>query len=175
MLETAVIKSYPEKAVEETYDRMFEMHQAEFYTGKNSSNKTHYSEHKGVFKDYLIATMKNENNWGSKEAITDYKMAKHALWSLAEEYVGKIMVIYYVSSLYEGVTYDKSEIKDYKKDDNGYFEYYKDSQGENNLLAAYQFDALMDYLLEVEEVDGEVVYDDAGAPNYIRITKKSEQ
>ncbi len=177
MLDTANVKGYPKKAVEETYDRMYEMYQAEFYTGKNSSNKTYYSEYKGVFKDFLQAEMKKDSNWKDKSTIiTDYKMAKHALWALAEEYVGEIMVIYYVSGLYDGVTYDKSEIKDYKKDESGYFKYYKDSQGETNLLAAYQFDALMDYILEVEEKDGEVVYDEVtGAPNYIRVAKKADK
>lgn len=168
------ITSRPRKAVREAYDRMFEMHEAIFYTKSDTNNKSFYSTYNGEFEKYLIETMKTESNWSdAKDRVTDYTMAKHALWALAEEYVDDIMIIYFVSEKYEGVLYTEDEIKDFKNDDDGYFDYYKDSQGETNLLAAYQFDALMDYFLEVEKKDGKTVYDEkTGAPKYVRIIKK---
>ena len=175
MLANANVTSYPREAVEETYDRMFEMQQAEFYTGKDGS-VTHYSKHGGEFEAFLVQEMKNHEDLPTdiKSSVTDYTQAKHALWWLAQDYVADIVVVYYVAELYD-LTYDKSEIKDFKNGDDGFFEYYEMYHGESNVLAAHQLDAVLDYFLEVETDDnGEVIYDETtGTPTYTRIKKKA--
>jgi PKD repeat protein len=91
--------------------------------------------------------------------VTDFKGAKDALWQDACDYVSEIVIIYFVSNLYD-LTYDKSEIKEYKKDKEGTYDYYKNYYGETNALAAYQFDALMNYFVDADtnEETGAVTY-----------------
>ena len=177
MIATAKVTDHPRKAVQETYDRMYEIYQADFYAGDYTSTQTNYNKY-GDFETFLIAKMKTDSNWEDKATVigNDFTMAKHALWALAEEHVAELMTIYYVSGLYEGVTYDKSEIKDFKKDDDKFFELYEENYGANNVLAAHQFDALMNHLIAVEkDDDGKTVYDENGAPKYIMIARKSSK
>ena len=171
------VSDHPRDAVRETYDRMFEMHEAIFY-GKSDTetNKSFYSIYNGEFEKYLIETMKTESNWSdAKDRITDYKSAKDALWALAKEHVEDIMIIYVVSKAY-GVLYNEDEIDDFKNADDRVFEYYEAYYGENNVLAAHQFDALIDYFVEVDkDDDGKTVYDkETGAPVYSHITLKDK-
>ena len=176
MLANANVTSYPKKAVEETYDRMFEMLQAEFYTGKDGS-VTHYSKHNGEFDAFLIQEMKKHEKLPTdiKSSVTDDTQAKHALWWLAQDYVADIVVVYYVAELYD-LTYDKSEIKDFKKGDDGFFEYYETYHGESNVLAAHQLDGVLDHFLELERgEDGKVIYSETdGTPTYSNITIKKK-
>ncbi len=177
MIATAKVTDHPRKAVQETYDRMYEIYQADFYAGDFTSTQTNYNKY-GDFETFLIAKMKTDSNWTDKATVigNDFTMAKHALWALAEEHVAEIMTIYFVSGLYEDVTYDKSEIKDFKKDDDKFFEVYEETYGASNVLAAHQFDALMNHLIAVEkDADGKTVYDDNGAPKYIMIERKSSK
>ena len=167
------VTSHPEKAVKETYDRMFETYQVEFYTGKDGS-VTNYSKYGGEFESFLIEKMKKHADVpDAANFVTDYTNAKHALWSLAKQYVSDIVIIYYVADIYD-LTYDKSEIKDFKNADDRFYDASEPEYGENNVLAAHQFDGVMDYFLEVEKDEqGNVKYDETtGAPKYIRIPKK---
>ena len=69
------------------------------------------------------------------------------------------MIIYYVAEIY-GLTYTNAELKEYKKDESGDYEYYVYQQGEMNTLAAFQFDKMLDFFLESEtdEETGKVTY-----------------
>ena len=150
MVKNSTVTGHPEKSVKEIYDRMYEIHQNTFYTKKNSStNQSYYLENEGDFKKYFVKTM----------GADSYEAAKNALWKQACEYVADIVIVYYVSDLYD-LTYDKKEIKEYKKDQEGTYEYYSASYGETNALAAYQFDALMDYFVDADtnEETGAVTY-----------------
>ena len=146
------VSSYPKKAVNEMYDRMYESHEYTFYTGSDSTtNESYYSIHGGSFKEYLTTKM----------GADSFKDAKAKLRSEAEAYVADIIVIYFVADAF-GQTYTKSEIKDYKKDENGDYSYNEYYQGETNTLVAYQFDKLMNYFLEstTDEETGDVSYTD---------------
>ena len=171
MVANATVTGYPKEAVSDIYDRMFEIHERKFYSEKNTStSKSYYSEYGGDFEAYFMATMKKESGW----ACETFEDAKHALWAEAEEYVADMTVIYFVADIYD-LTYDKKEIREFKKNKDGVYEYNSQRYGKMNALAAHQFDAVVDYFLEVEtkEVDGEkeVVYNETtGEPTYTRVT-----
>ena len=173
MKASANVTDHPKKAVEDAYDRMYEIYQTEFYTEKGS-NGSHYSEHDGKFESFLIQEMKAHKDVpDAANSVTDYTQAKHALWYLAEQYVADIVIIYYVADLYE-LTYSDSEIKDFKNSDDRNFKFNKQYQGANNVLAAFQFDGVMDHFLEIEkDADGNEIYNEDGTPKYAHIVKKS--
>lgn len=140
MVANTKVTGYPEKGVDEVYDRMYDSHKYTFYTGTDSSTKeSHYKANKGDFKAYFTKTM----------GAANYKAAKEELRKDAEEYVADFIVIYYVAEQYD-LMYDKKEIKEYKNDEEGNYSYNEYYQGETNALAAYQFDKLLNHFLESE-------------------------
>ena len=127
----------PDKAIDEAYDDIYEAHEYTFYTGKDADNKTHYANHDGNFRSYLLEVTKTNN----------IKDAKAAIRAEAKEYVTPIFKFYAVAGEYDLLT-TKKELKEYKKGDYEYNKYYN---GENNALVVYQFDKLMNYFLAIEE------------------------
>ena len=155
MKSNTTVNGYPERSVKDIYNRMYEIHENTFYTESNeTTKKSHYYENDGDFKKYLTKEMAKTHS-----EVTDFKGAKDALWQEACDYVSEIVIIYFVSDLYD-LTYDKSEIKEYKKDKEVTYDYYKNYYGETNALAAYQFDALMNYFVDADtnEETGAVTY-----------------
>ncbi len=151
----------PEKAIKEIYNRIYEEYEYEFYTGSDSTTKeSYYLQHKGSFKSFLM----------KKTGTDSFAAAKDSVWAEAVKYIKPIIKVYYVAELYSQ-TCTKKEIKEYKKDvTSGYDsdEYY---YGESNALAAFQFDKLMDYFLEVEkDSEGEAVKNENGTLKYVRVT-----
>ena len=152
MKKSVKVNSYPKRGVKEVYDRMYESHEYTFYTESDSTTKeSYYSIYSGSFKEYLKTTMKADS----------FKEAKEMLRAEAEAYVEKIIIVYFVAEQF-GQTYTKDEIKDYKNDEEGDYNYNEYYQGETNALVAYQFDKLMNYFLESEtdEETGNVTYND---------------
>ncbi len=152
MKKSIKVSSYPKKAVNEVYDRMYESHEYTFYTESDSStSESYYSIHGGSFKEYLTTKM----------GADSFKDAKAKLRTEAEAYVADVIVIYFIADVLDQ-TYTKSEIKEYKKDEDGDYSYNEYYQGESNTLVAYQFDKIMNYLLEstTDEETGDVTYTD---------------
>ena len=151
----------PEKAVEETYDRLMESYKYTFYNGKYDSSETNYNHYDGNFKEFMI----------KKTGKSNYTDAKHAVWAEAVAHVKTIIVVYASADCF-GQLADEDEIKEYKKGEDGYYEAYEASYGELNTLAAYQFDKLMNYLLDYETDDnGEAKYDET----VIKYTIKADE
>lgn len=152
MKDSVKVNNLPEKSVKEAYERMYEIHEHKFYTGSHSAsgltNYKYYSD-KGGFKQYLIDTVIGTGKG-------DFDDAKDKVWAEAEEYVEKIVIIYYIAEVMD-LELDKDEIKEAK----GTGAAAKDMEkqyGKTNILAAAQADKLFDYFLEVEKTtnaDGE--------------------
>ena len=147
------VNSVPAKAVDEIYDRMIESYKYDFHTGDyNSTNKiSNWEQYNGNFEKFLIV---------ETEIKTDsYKDAEAHVRQEASDYVKDFVIIYYVAEIY-GLTYTDAELKEYKKDESGDYEYYVYQQGEMNTLAAFQFDKMLDFFLESEtdEETGKVTY-----------------
>ncbi len=146
------VTTVPDKAVDEIYDRLMDQYRYEFYTGEDSaSGKTNYNLHGGSFENYLIVeTAINTDSYADAQA---------SVRTEAEEYVKDFVIIYYVAEQY-GLTYTDEELKEYKKDESGDYDYNVYQQGETNTLAAFQFDKMFDFFLEAEtdEETGAVEY-----------------
>ncbi len=156
MLIIADMSNHPsDKAIKPVYDMMMEALEYDFYEGKNSAGQSNYSVY-GSFARYLNAK-KIDNPDGN---VQD---AKDKVWGEAEQYVYEIFVVYYVAELY-GQKITKEDMEAYKQElDDQYSGYYEDMveyYGKGNVEASVQFDKLMDYLLDWETDDDEVVYKD---------------
>ncbi|MBE6634592.1 MAG: hypothetical protein E7617_00135 [Ruminococcaceae bacterium] len=150
----------PKKAIKDAYNRIYEEYEHEFYTESDTTTKeSYYLQHKGSFKSFLM----------KKTATDSFEAAKNAVWAEAVAYIKPIIKVYYVAELY-GQTCTKKEIREYKKDITSGYDSDEFSYGEANALAAFQFDKLMDYFLEVEkDSEGEAVKNDNGTLKYIRV------
>jgi hypothetical protein len=147
--EKIVTTGAPPKAVQKTYDRLIESYEYTFYNSKYDSSESNYKHYNGNFKSFLMA----------KTGKTNYTDAKHAVWQEAVAHVNTIVLVYVAAEAF-GQLAGEDEIKDYKNDEQGYYEAYVASYGELNTLAAFQFDKLMNHLLEYEanEESGEAEF-----------------
>ena len=149
----------PEKAVEEMYDRLINSHKYTFYTGTNeATKKTYYSEHKGSFEAYLMTVTTTKTRQDAYAAVR----------AKAEENVLSIITVYAIAEQF-GQKLTDEKIAEYKKTSD--YASREHAYGEQNTLAAYQFDVLMDYLLETKvDAEGEVEVNEAGVHQYKNIT-----
>lgn len=150
----------PEKAVKQTYDRLIESYEYTFYNSKYDSSESNYKHYNGNFKSFLMA----------KTGESSYTNAKHKVWQEAVNHVKTIVVVYVAAEIFGQLNTDE-EIKEYKKDEAGYYEAYVASYGELNTLTAFQFDKLMDYLLEYD------TNEDSGEAEFknVKFTIKEEE
>ena len=154
--ETVTFKDgkFPEKALNEAYDVLYDSYKATFYTEKNSStNKTYYSEHNGDFMKFLISQKKSEG-------ATDEKSAKEAVRKEAKEAITPIIKIYAVAQAYgETLLYTDKDYNEENKNTN--LGTYEDYYGAVNIKAAEQIDKILDYYLKLK--DDKVTKDDNGS------------
>lgn len=161
MTEYTTVNSVPAKAVDEIYDRMIESYKYDFHTGdyNSTNNISNWEQYNGNFEKFLIVETGINTD--------SYADAKAHVRAKAEEYVKDFVIIYYVADIY-GLTYTKAELKEFKKDESGDYDYYVYQQGEANTLAAFQFDKMLDFFLESEtdEDTGVVTYKHELVKNY---------
>ncbi len=145
----------PEKAVEMTYESLWENYETEFYTGSYSDSVSNYKQYK-TFDAFLI-----------KQVTDDYKSvktvaeAKAALKEGAAEYVKPLVQLYLVAEVFDLKVTDE-EFKEYKKDPANQYDYNVYTYGENSVLHAYQLDKILDYFVEYEDNEDEPVKDANG-------------
>ena len=158
LFETSVtITAIPEKAVDTTYERLMENYEYEFYNGTydTTTNQSNYSAHNGSFKSYLIEAVSEAND---NATIADYKAACDMVRKNAEDYVKPILAIYAISNAFEVIVSDE-EFEDYKESEDGSYNVDSYNYGENSVRYAYQFDKLMNFILNYEEQpDGSYKY-----------------
>ena len=141
----ATVTKLPEDMVKKAYDRLLENYEYSFNEEDyDSSSKTsNYAQYNGSFESFLIATTKADN----------YEGALAEVRKDAEEYVKPILQLYTaVRAIGEDVVVTDAEFDAYKKD-NSTYDYYVEYYGEHSMRYAYQFDCLMNYLLETEKVE----------------------
>lgn len=158
--EKIVTTGAPEKAVKKTYDILIESYEYTFYNSKYDSSESNYKHYAGNFKSFLMA----------KTGEKTYTNAKHKVWQEAVNHVKTIVVVYVAADIFGQLNTDE-EIKEYKKDESGYYEAYVASYGELNTLTAFQFDKLMDYILEYD------TNEDSGEAEFknVKFTIKEEE
>ena len=143
LIETSVkVKDYPEKALNEMYERILDQHEYTFYTGtKDTTNKvSYYSYYKGSFDAYLIETFAKDKT--KADALA-------AVREEAKEALEPIIKVYAVSEIFDCVVSDKQFKKEFVKV-NASYESYVSQYGELNVRTAYQFNTLLYDILEVE-------------------------
>lgn len=144
---------FPEKALDEAYDVLYDSYKATFYTEKNTTtNKTYYSEYNGDFMKFLISQKKSAG-------ATDTKSAKEAVRKEAKEAITPIIKIYAVAQAYEDtLLYTDKDYNEENKNTN--LGTYEDYCGAMNIKAAEQIDKILDYYLKLK--DDKVTKDDDG-------------
>ena len=161
----------PKKAVKNAYDAIMNTYKYDFYEGKYSSSssssstttststETNYVHYKGDFDAYLID--KVTSNKGDMTAV------KAAVQTQAEETVKEIIMIYVFAAAVDAkwdadVTLTKAEKKEIKKNLENTALLYQQyglsfTYNVDDSYHAQQFDKAMNYLLEENETEGNVV------------------
>ena len=166
----------PEKAVKEAYTQLFETIESDFYTGTYDTSKkiSNYKQYNGNFDKFLIDEVNElcaeDDGFVKVETV---KAAKAALDKKARESVELLVEVYLAAQTYDQVITDK-EYDEYKDELEEYYYYYvlyyknfsiEEMLGKTNMMTAAQFNKLMDWLLETEEVKA-----DADENGYVKIT-----
>ena len=155
LLETHIkVNSVPEKAAKLTYEQLWENYEHSFYNDYYDSSKkiSNYKQYEGDFEAFFIDKVTTD-----VKKVTTLDEAKAALMGKAEEINQPIVRIYALSAAY-GVVLTEDEFEELKENDNTYYqdEY---QYGETSVRYAYQFDKLMNTILEREEnEDGSYTY-----------------
>ena len=154
------VEGAPAEAVEDAVEQMIENYEYSFYNNEkvaedsnHSSTETYYKKFGGSFKEFLIYAVNLEHKGEAKT----YDDAVAKLNEVATGYVQEVVKVWTVAKAYEGVIVTDEEFDEYK-DTHSDYTYNETLYGENTVLNAYQFDELMNYFLEREEVDGKVTY-----------------
>ena len=79
-------------------------------------------------------------------------MAVAAVKQNAKDYIVPIVRIYAISDAF-GLRATEEEFEEFKNSDDGNYNSNAYNYGENSVLYAFQFDKLMNYILEYEEQD----------------------
>ena len=146
------VSDTPRDAVQAAFDRLYEAHEYTFYEGTNNSSTSESNYHKygGSFQAYLIAVTGKDT----------FENAKHKVWADAVEYVTPIVQLFRVAEAYDKKITDE-DFNAFKEDPDSSYSYYEYYNGDENIKVAIQFDKLLDYFLETEEIEdkpGDVKY-----------------
>lgn len=145
LIEEIKVTSLPEKAVNDAYDALMDSYKETFYTGTNDKNESHYSAHKGDFKEFLI----------EETGASDYKGAKDAVRKEAEDAVKPMVQIYAAAQALDSddaegkILYTDKEYNENIKNTN--LGTYEDFYGETNIKISEQIDKLLGHYLEMDE------------------------
>ena len=177
MTKSVNVTSYPKKAVKSAYKYLIDSYEYCFYenykldgTSNSSASQSYYKQYGGSFKNFLIQhVVPNEFD---KEVKT-YDEAVAEIEKAAQAHVAEAITINIVAETF-GLKLTKKEFKELTKDDYTY-DYYVDSYYEDSFEIMYQFNKLMDALLETEETENGlatlVSYDN----DYIGTVKRVEE
>ena len=144
------VTDVPEEAVEVTFERLMENYEYDFYNGTydTTTKQSNYAAHGGSFESFLI----EEITVSESITVTSYDMAVTAVKQNAADYIKPVIMIYVLSDAY-GLRVTEDEFEDYKESEDGSYNSDSYNYGENSVLYAFQFDKLMNHILEYEEQD----------------------
>ncbi len=166
------VKSYPEKAIDTTYDQLIQNYKYDFYKGDFDSSTSNYKKYEGNFKNFLMVEVKELN--GGKD-VTNYDTALALIRKDAENYVKPVLVMYAIAEAFN-LTVTEKEYDKYMDSDNYDANVYQ--YGENAVRYAYQFDKIMNYFLQdgvTAAVNGEGKVNYNGHITYKFATPASEE
>lgn len=170
----AKVTSYPEKAVDEAYDYLIENYKYMFYENKtvtgssvSSSSDSNYKKYNGSFETFLVEYAVPED---LDVKVSNYDEACAAIKAEAERHVSELIVVYIASQAYDIILSD-DEFEALAEEDSNYL-YYAESYGENTFRSAYQFNKLLDTLLDPTEEDGKVSYTGTHVNKVNRLTEE---
>lgn len=176
MKKYVTVNSYPKKAVDEAYDYLIENYEYMFYenytvTGSavSSSSDSNYKKYNGSFERFLVEYAVPED---LEVTVSNYDEACAAIREEAERHVSEIIVIYAVAQAYDLVITD-DEFEELAEEDSNYL-YYVESYGENTFRSAYQFDKILDTLLDptTDEETDDVSYSGEHVTKVNRLTEE---
>lgn len=155
MTKAVKVTSYPKKAVKNAYNYLIDSYEYCFYenykldgSSNSSAAQSYYKQYGGSFKNFLVQhVVPNEFD---KEVKT-YEEAVAEVEKAAEAHVAEAITIHIVAQTF-GLELSKKEFKELTKDDYTY-DYYVDSYYEDSFEIMYQFNKLMDALLETKETE----------------------
>ena len=165
LTEYVKVTGTPEKAVEATYKQLIENYENDFYTGTfDSTNKISNYKQYGTFKKFLVEKVSKDI-----KKVATYKEALAAVKEHAKTYVEPVVMIYTAAKAYgDDVFVTDKEFEEYKKSPESNYSYNEYYYGENSVRYAHQFDELMNFFLQHEEVKAE----SADANGYTKVTIK---
>ena len=163
--EKVKVTNAPKKAVDDIYDRMYEIMEYEFYNIENEKTEgvsNYVTGNRGGFKQFFIDSVFEKDSNGKT-----FEQAEEQLRKEAVAYVEEIVRVYYIAEVLD-LELSKKEIRD-KKKESGY-KVNKKYYGEINIMAALQADKIFDYFLEVKKTeDGEIDKTEDGKKQYVNV------
>ena len=171
------VTSYPKKAVKAAYKYLMDSYEYCFYenykldgTSNSSATQSYYKQYEGSFKNFLAQHVA-KNEYGIDNAT--YEQAVEAVEKAAQAHVAEAVAINLVAQTF-GLTLSKKEFKELT-DNNYTYTYYVDTYYEDSFELIYQFDKLMDALLESEETEDGIATLISYKNDYIGTVKRVEE
>lgn len=159
MKKYTTLSTRPEKAVKEAEEYLIQNYEYCFYknvkldssssSSSTTEEETFYSKYDGSFQNFLT-TYAVPNDLEVK--VETYEEALAAIRKAAEAHVDEMIVIYSVAAAF-GVTVTDEDYEAYIESED--YDYTKEAyNGAEAARFAYQFDQVLDHILESEEKDG---------------------
>lgn len=155
MTKAVTVNSYPKKAVKSAYKYLIDSYEYCFYenykldgSSNSSATQSYYKQYGGSFKNFLVQhVVPNEFD----QEVETYDEAVAVVEKAAQAHVAEAITINVVAQAFD-LALSKKEFKELTKDDYTY-DYYVDTYYEDSFEIMYQFNKLMDALLESEETE----------------------
>ncbi len=171
------VTSYPKKAVKSAYDYLIDSYEYCFYenytlsgSSNSSATQSYYKQYGGSFKNFLIQhVIPNEFD----QEVDTYDEAVAVVEEAAKAHVAEAIAINIVAQAFDLVL-TKDEFKDLTEN-NYIYTYYVDSYYEDSFEIMYQFDKLMDALIESEETEEGIATLVSYDNDYIGTVKRVEE
>lgn len=177
IIAAVTVTSYPKKAVKSAYDYLIDSYEYCFYenytlsgSSNSSATQSYYKQYGGSFKNFLIQhVIPNEFD----QEVDTYDEAVAVVEEAAKAHVAEAIAINIVAQAFDLVL-TKDEFKDLTEN-NYIYTYYVDSYYEDSFEIMYQFDKLMDALIESEETEEGIATLVSYDNDYIGTVKRVEE
>ena len=171
------VNNYPKKAVKAAYKYLIDSYEYCFYenykldgTSNSSASQSYYSQYEGSFKNFLTQHVAvNEYNHSN----ATYEQTGAAIEDAAKAHVAEAIAIHLVAQTFD-LALTKKEFKELT-DDNYTYDYYKDIYYQDSFEIIFQFDKLLDAILETEETEDGIATLISYKNDYIGTVKRVEE
>ena len=171
------VNNYPKKAVKSAYKYLIDSYEYCFYenykldgSSNSSASQSYYSQYEGSFKNFLTQHVAvNEYNLSN----ATYEQTVAAIEDAAKAHVAEAIAIHLVAQTFD-LALTKKEFKELT-DDNYTYDYYKDIYYQDSFEIIFQFDKLLDAILETEETEDGIATLISYKNDYIGTVKRVEE